>query len=96
MLFIVIAIADDGPLASESPSEFNDRIQRAYQHYLAQRDVVGRLQERLQVCTMASLTYTMLTINQSGNDPGDDEDGSGGEDQRPGLRGRGEVRLKPI
>ncbi len=77
-LYHLWAIIENGPFESEAPPDFNTRIQQAYQHYREQRnDVVGGLQEG----------------SQSGNDPGDDEDRAGREDERPGLRGRGEVRL---
>lgn len=77
-LFLLFKIIEGGLLrADETPPEFNERIQQAYHLYLNERDVVGRLQKG----------------RQPGDDPGDDEDRAGGEDQRPGLRGRGEVSL---
>ena len=75
----LLSRVDSGALETETPQEFNARLHQLYQAYKEQRsnNVVGGLQER----------------SQSGNDPGDDEDRAGREDERPGLRGRGEVRL---
>ncbi|KIW97360.1 protein hob3 [Cladophialophora bantiana CBS 173.52] len=47
-LYLFQATVDDGPLAFESPTEYNARLQRYWKHYLDQlnrRDVVGRIQE---------------------------------------------------
>jgi len=58
-LYIVNSIVERGPFANESPQEFNARLEDAYNLYLDQQNVVGRLQEECQ----------------PRNDAGDDEDG---------------------
>ena len=76
-LLLFLHTVSDGPLLRESPQAYHQRLERNYRLYLDEQDVVGRLQEG----------------REPGYNPGDDEDGAGGEDERPGLRGRGEVRL---
>lgn len=58
-LFLLLHIVEAGPVAFENAVDFNSRIQTCYQHYLDERNVVGRLQEKCK----------------SRNDAGDDEDG---------------------
>ena len=74
-LLLFLCVVQDGPLVNETVAEFNARLDRYFKLFLDEQDVVGRLQEG----------------SEPGNDPGDDEDRPGGENQRPGLRGRGEV-----
>ena len=60
-----------GPGPWETTREYRNRCQRTLNWCRDQQNVVGRLQEECQ----------------SGDDPGDDEDGARGEDERQRLRG---------
>lgn len=57
-LFLLINIVEAGPAVLESAIQFNTRLQKCYEFYLNQQNVVGRLQEKCK----------------PRNDAGDDED----------------------
>merc|ERR1712000_294066 len=72
----IMGILEEGPVGDETLFEFKGRFQGlAYDYIEGVKDVVGGVQEE----------------REPGNDPGDDEDRTCREDERPGLRGGGET-----
>merc|ERR1712000_157849 len=72
----ILDILEEGPVGDETLFEFKGRFQGlAYDYIEGVKDVVGGVQEE----------------REPGNDPGDDEDRTCREDERPGLRSGGET-----
>lgn len=53
-LFLYLASVNDGPTRIENRAGYRAHLESNWQHYLDERDVVGRLQEGVSLCFLVA------------------------------------------